>query len=180
MPEIQRLTSSISSSLLRLVLFIFRKRNPYLNLLACLAICLLVGCDETTECGTTSPVQFTARFVKKGTTTGFGSDLAITFDTIRVIGSDSTYYKSKTTSSIVLPLNPTADGTTYLFKRNGVSKSDTITLTYKRKYQLISPSCAPAIDFANITLQDTSKSFDSLTVTNNKNDLNQNNVQIYL
>lgn len=170
MSEILRLIIAVFDSRWRLGLFIFRKKSPYLNLLACLAICLLAGCDETTDCGAATPAQFTATFIKKGTTGGFGNDSVINFTNIKVSGSDSTYYEGAKISSVILPFNPASDTTTYLFYRAGVAQPDTIRLTYRRKYQLISPTCVPAIDFTNIILQDISPTLDSVTITNAPND----------
>lgn len=82
------------------------------------------------------------------------------FEEVEVLGSDSAFFTWSATgaNSLTLALNPAADTTTFLFKYG--DNTDTVRVSYKRNFRMISPDCGMEINYTNLKVF--SHSFDSV------------------
>jgi len=74
----------------------------------------------------------------------------VELDSILVSGTDSVFYVADTVSSIILPVNLSAQETTFFFYRQ--SRQDSIKLAYTRTTRVISPACGAFNYFQDLSL----------------------------
>lgn len=101
----------------------------------------------------------------------------IVLDSIIVAGLPVPYYKGESTSAVQLPVSPDEDGATFTFVYEGVRQ--TLSLTYIRGIEVISPDCGAYPNFSGLGVMTTS--FDSLNLVNDRLLINATvNLEIYL
>lgn len=124
------------------------------------------ACEEDGSCFTDDTNVATVQFVKLINNTGGNTQAdELTSREIRAAGSESVY-PIENNSFALLPLNPSENTTTfYIFQeQDGISRVDTLVLTYGREQALVSPECGPYQRF--FELDATRSTFDSLRIRN--------------
>jgi len=139
-----------------------------------LIIFSIVACSEVVECSRETKTTARVSFFKKSD----GTSLAIAFDTITAIGSESIFFSAKDTLSIYdLPLDPNGNSTTFIFIKASVT--DTLNLGYENQFVIIDEDCVPEIAFNNLEILNTS--FDSLKIVESRLLIEvENNINIFL
>ena len=100
---------------------------------------------------------------------------AYNFEEVRVLGSDSIFYRSSLgtigkdqkiiypgLAGLNLALNPQADSTIFVFEYD--TRSDTLAVRYQRTFRMISPDCGLEIKFSDLEVF--RHTFDSVQVIN--------------
>ncbi|MDZ7608681.1 MAG: DUF6452 family protein [Cyclobacteriaceae bacterium] len=121
------------------------------------------------------------------------------FYAVKAVGSDSVFYKkAKKVSSLVLPVNPAANQTSFQFTMIDSIRYDTlsfnpivldtifflhdtpheISVSYNRKFRVISESCGMEISYQNVTA-DTNTFSSSALITDYLSRLNTVNIEVY-
>lgn len=81
----------------------------------------------------------------------------VKFILIRVQGTDTLFYQDQKASSLILPVNPSTEQTTFHFEYKNsldttVLMSDSMTLAYVRQYKVISPECGGYVYYLNLAV----------------------------
>ena len=134
----------------------------------------IAACNEVVDCSRETKTTARISFFKKTD----GSTLAIAFDTIMAIGSESFFFTAIDSSSVYdLPLDPNVNSTTFIFIKASVT--DTLNLGYENQFVIIDEDCVPEIAFNNLEILNTS--FDSLRIVENRLLVEvENNIKIFL
>ena len=81
----------------------------------------------------------------------------VKFIVIRVQGTDTLFYQDQKASSLILPVNPAGEQTTFHFEYKSsidttVLENDSVTLAYVRQYKVISPDCGGYVYYMNLSV----------------------------
>ncbi len=120
-------------------------------LLPALIILLFSACLSQPDCLVTAS-NFVRIDLKRTDTNAVNT---VKFIVIRVQGTDTLFYQGQSVSSLVLPVNPVMDLTTFYFKYKSnpdttVVKNDSLTLSYVRQYKVISTDCGGYIYYSGL------------------------------
>ena len=134
----------------------------------------IAACNEVVDCSRETKTTARISFFKKTD----GTTLAIAFDTIMAIGSDSIFFTAIDSLNFYdLPLDPNVNSTTFIFIKASVM--DTLKLGYENQFVIIDEDCIPEIAFNNLEILNTS--FDSLKIVENRLLIEvENNIKIFL
>ncbi|MES2730714.1 MAG: DUF6452 family protein [Bacteroidota bacterium] len=120
---------------------------------------LLSSCDNTSDCSTEVAVtQLNVRFLKHNLKTLQNDTARVYIKKITVAPVDSfpnaIFYLNQYATAVTLNLNPNADVTHFIFeyayKTNLIGGKDTISVSYRRNYELTSINCNARINFSKI------------------------------
>jgi len=133
---------------------------------------LLASCLNEPDCIITSTNLVKVNFKDLG-----NKARTIALDSIIVAGLPAPYYKQKSVTNVQLPVSPDKDEATFTFVYGGVRQ--TLSLSYIRGIEVISPNCGAYPNFSELGVMATS--FDSLNLVNDRLLINATvNLEIYL
>ena len=119
-------------------------------------ILLLSACLADSDCQVTATniVQIALKRTDKDTVA------QVKFSLITVSGTESTFQKSDTVTSLQIPVNPKSSETTFRFtyasKASPTPKTDTVTLSYVSKNIIVSPACGGFFYYSELAVIATS------------------------
>ncbi|MEM7055312.1 MAG: DUF6452 family protein [Bacteroidota bacterium] len=120
----------------------FIAHNPWL--IITIALCAaVIGCKDLEDCRTDYTSLVSIDFQK-----------TTDFDAIEIVGGIK-FTSVPSYRVFPLPLNPSADSTTFLFYKSSSTTADTLAIFYKRAPSLISPQCGVQQAYTLDSLQTT-------------------------
>lgn len=135
-------------------------------------VLLLASCLNEPDCIITS-----TNLVKVSFKNLENKALSMDMDSIIVAGLARPFYKDSTVTSVQLPVSPDQDEAMFTFVYNDLRQ--TLSLSYIRGIEVISPECGAYPNFRGLNVVTTS--FDSLNLVNDRLILNATvNLEIYL
>ena len=120
-----------------------------------LLVLLFSACLDDPDCVVTSTnfVRITMKTMSSDSTKA-DSTIAVAFWGITASGTDSVFHKSDTVSMVSLPVNPGSMETKFKFFYG--ANSDSLTLGYTKKTEIISPQCGAFLYYQNLRVISTS------------------------
>ena len=119
---------------------------------------MLSACFSEPDCFSTATNNLKITF--RGA--GKGAAPKMSFSLITASGTETTFERKDSLSTLDIPVNPTASETTFILTYGGVldsvkvSRVDTLVVAYSTKTRIISPSCGADIYITDLTVPATS------------------------
>lgn len=125
------------------------ERNHWL--IITIALCLaVIGCKDFEDCRTDYTSLIEVQFLPLDK----NSNKILGFDSV-VASTNVMWGAAKQVKTLLLPLNPGADSTTFRFYKSNPNTVDTLTIFYKRATSLIAPQCGAQQEYTLDSLQTT-------------------------